>query len=445
MKSPRFKALGGGDEIGASCYHYKFSWPKSRYGYLSVIVDCGMRPHGRSSGPKLEYLRHVDVIIITHAHADHCVFTPVLVRMFPEAVIYMTPETYDLFLIQMEDSVAINMRNAKETGEQPLFTKIDVERMLMQIKLVPFWHRIDLPAGVSVLPVPAGHILGAASLYMKQDCGRQEHSIFHSGDISFENQCLIPGAPKRFYPNSPINTGVLEATNLHSHPRSTTRNRKEEENRLIEEICEVLGNGGRAVIPVLKIHRQSEMWEMLVSHGIPQSKIFIDGNPSKIFEIYQKHTSISRLPESQIIHHWRHDRWKMWRKNEPCVILASGGMMQERSAALENARMVIENENDALFVVNYMDPCSPGGELLDHIARGKKEIEIGLERFDIRCRVERFPGLSSHAGNDDLLDLAERARDRVIWIHGEDKRVKKHLASAPGHHVQGKNGKGITL
>ena len=310
-----------------------------------------------------------------------------------------------------------------------------------QVQVIPFWHRVELPANVTMLPPNAGHILGAMSSFFVQDLGiGKKCSVFHSSDFLFDNQNLIPGAPKRFLPNTEIGTIVSEATNI----GSPAVNRKVEIQRFIDAVNEVLRNGGRVVIPVFKIHRAQEIWEILLSHGIPISKVFVDGNASELFGIYQKYTSIRYLPKSQIIRNEMFDRWKRWNSGDPCVILAFGGMVQERSAAWHNTRMVIENERDAFFAVGYMDPCAPGGELLDAITKEKKEIDIGLERFEIKCRVERF-ALSGHEGNDGLLYLAARARDRVIFTHGDGKRVREHLKNAPRHHFHGVNGKEFLL
>lgn len=439
MKNASFVALGGGSEIGASCYWYKFPWPGSKYGYLSIIVDGGMRPRDLT-GPDFSGIDHVDYIFISHQHADHCVYVPVLANMFREAIVFVTQEAFEMCALQWKESAR---KQNLETGEKPLYTGTDVARMIKeQIRIISFWNRIELLASMYVCPPNAGHMLGAASFHLVQDLGFvKKYSIYHSGDISFENQCLIPGAPKVYHSRDEIQTVVGDATNL----TVPNVNRNEEVKKFIAAVNEVLVRGGRVVIPVFKYHRAQEIWQILLSNGIPQSLVFVDGNASEIFEIYRQHTSIRALPRSQIIRHGFYDRWQRWTKGSPCVILAFGGMVSEESPAWHNVRLVIENENDALFTVGYMDPCSPGGEILDHFAEGKKEIYIDLERYEIKCRVERF-GLGSHAGMEDLHNLAERARDRVIWVHGDDKRVRRFLKEdAPGHHLQGVNGKEILL
>mgnify|MGYP001592175067 CR=1 FL=1 len=76
-----FVALGGGDEIGKSSYWYRFPWPGSKYGYLSVIIDYGMHPHN-GGGPNIQGVDHVDFVIASHAHADHSVRIPELATSF---------------------------------------------------------------------------------------------------------------------------------------------------------------------------------------------------------------------------------------------------------------------------------------------------------------------------------------------------------------------------
>ena len=73
----RFMAVGGGNEIGASCYVLESAGKR-------LVVDCGLRFRNRGGNrtepPKLNSLRgkRVDAILDTHAHLDHSGAMPIL-------------------------------------------------------------------------------------------------------------------------------------------------------------------------------------------------------------------------------------------------------------------------------------------------------------------------------------------------------------------------------
>ena len=76
-----FTGLGGTDEVGASCYLYRFTEGR-------LLIDAGLRPGrlGEAALPQLELLKDSppDAIILTHAHLDHTAALPVVLRRFPK-------------------------------------------------------------------------------------------------------------------------------------------------------------------------------------------------------------------------------------------------------------------------------------------------------------------------------------------------------------------------
>jgi Cft2 family RNA processing exonuclease len=60
--------LGGADEVGASCTLVEVAGRK-------LVVDCGIRLSGPDPLPWMQPIQDAggaDVILLTHAHLDHC-------------------------------------------------------------------------------------------------------------------------------------------------------------------------------------------------------------------------------------------------------------------------------------------------------------------------------------------------------------------------------------
>jgi len=106
----------------------------------------------------------VDVILISHAHMDHIGALPIISRIYPDAKIYMTHAAKDLTRVLLYDSLKIMEREA----EIPAYAEIHVREMLNRIICHTPGHTFSpfLDADLKVTFYSAGHIAGAASIYI---------------------------------------------------------------------------------------------------------------------------------------------------------------------------------------------------------------------------------------------------------------------------------------
>ena len=89
---------------------------------LTVLVDCGL-----FQGLKELRLKNwdklpvnpseIDVMILTHAHLDHCGYIPLFVKNGFKGKIYMTPPTHDLAQIILRDSAKIQEEDAARANQ----------------------------------------------------------------------------------------------------------------------------------------------------------------------------------------------------------------------------------------------------------------------------------------------------------------------------------------
>ena len=84
----KFLPLGGAGEIGANCYYMNIAG-------TGIILDCGMHPQktGMDSLPNFSLIESmpVDYVLISHAHQDHLMSLPFLVKEHPYIKIITIP------------------------------------------------------------------------------------------------------------------------------------------------------------------------------------------------------------------------------------------------------------------------------------------------------------------------------------------------------------------
>lgn len=160
---------------------------------LRILVDCGL-----FQGTKNLRLRNwsllpidaatLDAVILTHAHIDHSGYLPLLARAGYRGPVFATPGTADLCRILLHDSAKLQEEEADYANRHgfskhhlalPLYTVEDAERALKLVVPHAFHTPRMLNEHVGFCLLPAGHILGAASLELHA-AGK---TIAFSGDL----------------------------------------------------------------------------------------------------------------------------------------------------------------------------------------------------------------------------------------------------------------------
>ncbi len=436
---------GGGDEIGASCQQLCFPAPMAKNGYISILVDSGMRPipftpeNQMRIGPDLRNVEHVDFVLLTHFHRDHSNYAPMVFLAYPNVVFVMTQPTADIVYSQLVESIHFMKRAEEEFDLQPLFTMHDVNRLYQSVRIIKPWERFWLSDDLSVLPIGAGHVLGAVSYLFDYQNGKK--TVCHTGDFSLHDQRLIRGADSFKLRKGQIGTFLCESTYL----GTPHINREKEKERFLDYTRAVLKRNGKLLVPTPKYHKTQDIHQMFLENNIPPYLIFIDGGGAEdLFEVYSRYTPIIMPDRGNYIRSMA-QREKVISEFGPRIIIAHGMMLQARSPAFKCLRMIAENENNGVAVNSYNEPCSPGSEILAHVRRGQPTIQLDDEELELNCSFHKFT-LSSHAGGDEIEALAHKARDQVVFHHGERRRVTKHLAggSLP-RAIFPRNGKEVAL
>ncbi|HNU95052.1 MAG TPA: MBL fold metallo-hydrolase, partial [Bacillota bacterium] len=424
----RIRFLGGAGEVGAS------SILVTSNSGVNILLDAGVRVNeeGTEMLPNLEPLNSVslDAIIISHAHLDHSGALPLVAKVSPGAGIYATTATRDLANVLLYDSIKV----AEFREGLQLFDADDAEQALDRTMTYGFEAAFEPAPGVLASFLPAGHILGAAAVLLQME----EGTLLYTGDFTtFEQETV---GMQRFTSvlRRGVDVAVVEATygsRIHA-PRS------HEVRRLLDAIGEVITSGGRVLIPAFAVGRAQEL-VLALRNYIRRTKkkfpVYVDGlirnvnavfarNPSYLADRYRKEA----LRGEELFYTngieavtTKAQRDKIMASGEPCVIIASSGMLTGGVSPLY-AERIVEGRKNLLAIVGYQDEESPGRRLLDLAGRkeGERAIRIGDAEYQVRCSVGKF-GLSAHADSIGIAASIKPLAPRVVLVnHGNDESLE---------------------
>ncbi len=409
--------LGGGNEIGASCYLYFIDGVK-------VLVDSGLRFSKREPFPDFKLLKSIapsiDAAIITHAHIDHCGSFHILSSLYPDTPFYMTHETAQLLPLMVED--AIKVRHLKDRGGKREYEQLDFA--LSSVERRDFFDPIRVK-DVEIELIPSGHIVGSASVLIRYgDSG----SVYHSGDISLKPQKTVNRAS---VPPSGVDLAVLESTYLYAKRRF---DRESAVDDLYRTIREVIGRKGKMLIPVFALGRAQEI-ALLISEGmrrgeIPPFTAYIDGLAREVSSIYEN------LIGEQVFNYFVQPapRYEGLSFSESCAenmreadcIISTSGMLVEGTPSHTYASILSKSEGGAIIFSGYMVEESFGYKLLND----RETIR------SLRCEVKRHH-FSAHAGEDEVEQFIESfSPKRLSFVHGYPPKGRERYHAFNGEVVR---------
>lgn len=422
--------LGGAKEIGGSAILVELN------GY-KLLLDCGMRQSaGKDPFPdfyKIQEVGGVDAIIVSHAHMDHTGTLPVISKEYPLAPIYATLMTIDLTRVLLYDS--IKLMNRKEEGI-PAYAEADVEALFTRMHGCRFEESLEILPGIKLTMYSAGHIAGAACIFLES----KEGSLFYTGDFSGFSQNTIEGIR---VPKLRPDIVITEATygdKLHA-------NRQAEEKALIEVVKECINKNGKMVIPAFALGRAQEVLLILkraMNKGeLPKAKIYVDGMVRDMNVVYGRHPwylknmLAKRIMKGNDIFYSdeicpvgiQDDRIELLKGNEAKIFVASSGMLTGGPSAIY-AEKIAPMENGYIIITGYQDEEAPGRQIQQLLESVDEErfFSVNEHRVPVRCTLKKV-SLSAHADKMEIQGLLEKLSARHIFLVHGDREVVESLSA----------------
>jgi len=379
-----------------------------------ILLDYGVLVNHEPGFPMHIAPKEVDAVVMTHGHLDHSGAIPIF-HIQEKKPVYGTRLTFELAQLLISDFIHLS-------GYYLPYEYIELRSMMRSY--VPMDYREKRTIGdIQLQLLDAGHLPGSAQALVETGGKR----LLYTSDYNAVDTRLLTGADQNY---GPIDAMIIESTYAdEDHP-----NRLALEKEFVEKVIDVVENGGTVLIPAFSVGRSQEIACVLAAYHF-EYPITVDGMTRETNRIMMNFTSFLRDPRlfidavhsANTVESWRDRRLAT---NKPGVVISPAGMLKGGPAAFYVQKLGKKRRN-AVFLVSYQIPGTPGRELLE---KGTCVIDGKMRK--IKARVEHFD-FSSHSGASQLQETVKNVEGnpKVYVIHGAEgncERLAKWIREETG-------------
>jgi metallo-beta-lactamase family protein len=423
-----------------------------------ILIDCGMFQGGRelsedNSEPFGFDPAAIDVVLLTHAHLDHCGRLPLLVKRGFHGEVVTTSASRELIRLVLLDSAHLQEEDARYRarharqhgagGDAPLYGVLDALNSLEYFGRSAVYRKpLDLFPGIRATFLDAGHILGSAGVLLElEENGTRRRALF-SGDIGNAGRPLL-----RDPESVAVDVAIMETTygdRLHKPLAASVE-------ELYTVVAETFARGGNVVIPTFALERAQELLYFLregqEQGRVPASiKVFLDSpmaiSATEIFEhhpesyntqlasFFQSGRDPFHLPGLSFTREGAESK-AINSVTSGAVIMAGSGMCTGGRVRHHLRNNLGRKEASVLFV-GY----AARGTLARIIIDGAKQVRLFGDEVSVQAQVHTIGGFSAHADQAELLAWhAKTKAGATILVHGEEPAMKAFAAKLAGTKV----------
>lgn len=443
---------GAAGEVTGSCHLVEANGRK-------ILIDCGLfqgaREAEEENGEEFGFdPRDIDILLLTHAHLDHCGRIPLLRKRGFDGEIITTKPTRELARIVLLDSAHIQEEEyQRKLRHHHRHDGRDEPRLLYGIleanhsfdcfgRCVGYGEEIEIGPGIHATFHDAGHILGSAWIRLTVEEEGLRRSLVFSGDLGSAGRPLLRD------PERPAKADILVTETTYGD-----RNHKDLAGSLDEfyaAIVETHARGGNCIIPTFALDRAQELLYFL-AEGERDGKIpgglsvFLD-SPMAITatQIYRRYPDFYREEVREVFEHGHdpfhpsglvmtRDTAESMKLNtvRGAIILAGSGMCTGGRVRHHLVHNISRDDASIIFV-----GFAAKGTLAREIVDGRKTVHIFGEAHRVRASVHTINGFSAHA---DRMELETWRKDvkpgDTFLVHGERETMKSVAESMKARRV----------
>jgi putative mRNA 3-end processing factor len=396
MGQVRIRFLGGTREVGRIAI--AVGTEKTQ-----VLLDYGAMLDHTPGFPMHVQPKDVDAIILSHSHLDHSGAIPIfyvqgkkplytnrlsvelnhlLISDFIHLSSYYLPFEYLELRTMTNNSIHVDFNTEQRVGD-----------MTFQFK-------------------NAGHIPGSVQPLIEADGKR----ILFTGDFNITETRLLPGAKMDY---GDLDAVIIEST--YATEEHTERMKLEKD--FVEACTDMVEKGGTVLVPAFGVGRSQELACVLAAHHFEYA-VTIDGMARDVSRVFMNYPQFLKDPRmvmdalhsTEWVEGWR-DRRKAART--PGVVISPAGMLKGGPAMFYTSK-IGKKSNNAIFLVSYQIPGTPGKELLE---KGICVIDGKMQK--VKARVHHFD-FSSHCGASQLKEAVKRlgGKPKIYVVHGAERNCE---------------------
>ena len=363
------------------------------------LLDYGVMLDREPGFPMHVPPKEVDALILTHSHLDHSGALPIF-YIEGKRPLYTNKLNLELTQLLIRDFIHLS-------GYYLPFEYLELGAMMRSNKHLDFNAKEEV-GDMQFQLINAGHTPGSAHVLVEANGKR----LLYTGDFNTDESKLLPGATMDY---GDLDAVIIEST----YANEDHTERAELERRFVEACTEVVEKGGIVLVPAFGVGRSQEMATILAAHHF-EYPITLDGMTREASRIIMNYKDFLRDPNMFMDAMHSADWVEGWRDRRraiktPGVIISTAGMLKGGPAAFYMSKLGKKASN-AVFLVSYQIPGTPGKELLD---KGICTIDGKVRK--VKARYEHFD-FSSHCGASQLKGALRKlgGKPKVFCVHGAE-------------------------
>ena len=437
--------LGAAREVTGSCHLIEINGRR-------LLLDCGLiqgsaAEERRNREPFPFDPRHLDAVVLSHAHLDHSGRIPLLVKTGYKGPVYAQRATRDLCQIMLKDAGHLNEKDAEWDNRkrrrkglelvEPLYTLREAQDAMGAFKALDYDTPRRILPGVTLRLLDAGHILGSSIVELELEEDGVTRRVVFSGDLGHRDAPILRDPT----PVESADLVLMESTygdRLH-RPWADTW----------EELAGILAEAdrrrGNILIPAFAVGRSQELLYVFERNfddwHLNQWTLFLD-SPMAIeatevyarhWKLYDREAAASRADNGGLfnlpnLHFTRTARQSMAiNQVESGALIMAGSGMCTGGRIKHHLKHNLWRDHCHVVIVGFQARGTLGRALVD----GARHVRLWGETIKVAARVHTVGGLSAHADQQGLLAWYRHFRGRppVALVHGEPE---------PLEHLQGR-------
>jgi len=392
MSKLQIRFLGGAREVGRIAIAVKTQ-------KTQVLLDCGVMLNHEPGFPMHVPPKEIDALILTHSHLDHSGAIPIY-YIQGKKPLYTNKLNLELTQILISDFIHLSSYYLP-------FEYLELRTMMRSNKHLDFNVEEEI-GDIKFQLINAGHTPGSAQILIEAEGKR----ILYTSDFSTIDTKLLEGAKMEY---DDLDAVIIEST----YANEEHTDRLELEKSFIEKTTDIIEKGGTVLIPAFGVGRSQEIACVLTAHHF-EYPVTLDGMARDASRIIMNYKEFLRDPKlyANTMHSvdWV-EGWRDRRKatKTPSAIISPAGMLKGGPAVFY-ASKIGKKAHNAIFLVSYQIPGTPGKELLE---KGVCLIDGKIRK--IKAQVEHFD-FSSHCGATELKEAIKKlgGNPKVYVVHGAE-------------------------
>jgi putative mRNA 3-end processing factor len=391
------KFLGGTHEVGRIALSVKTK-------KTQVLLDYGVMINHEPGFPMHVPPKEVDGIILTHCHLDHSGAVPIF-HIHGRKSVYLTRLTAELSQLLISDFIHLSSYYLP-------FEYLELKTMMRNCVYVSLNEEKTI-GDINFKFLNAGHVPGSTQILIEAEGKR----VVYTSDFNTVQTQLLEGA---YIDYGDVDAFIIEST----YADEEHGERRKLEKEFIENVTEVVERGGTVLVPAFSVGRSQEIACILAAYHF-EYPIVLDGMAREASRIMMNHLEFFRdqrlfmdaIHGTSWVEGWR-DRRNAAKK--PGVIISPAGMLKGGPSAFYISKVGKKSRN-AVFLVSYQIPGTPGRELLE---KGMCVIDGKVRK--VKAEVKHFD-FSSHCGATELRQAVKNLKGSptVYVVHGAEGNCDK--------------------